>query len=54
MLYDTKPVAQQSEVKDIHWIDKDELKKIFTENPDQFFTLQLGVLDYYFSNTQFS
>lgn len=48
---DAEPVAQKEEVKDIHWIDKEELKKIFKETPDQIFTLQLGVLDYYFAHT---
>lgn len=48
---DTEPAAQETEVKDIQWMDKDELRRIFNENPDSIFTLQLGVLDYYFSNT---
>jgi len=48
---DTQPVAQKEEVKDIRWIAKEELRKIFTETPEKIFTLQLGVLDYYFSNT---
>ena len=48
---DTEPVAQGTEVKDIRWMSKDELRKIFEESPDSIFTLQLGVLDYYFSNT---
>jgi len=49
---DDEPVAQESEVRDIKWINKEDLKKIFTENPDLIFTLQLGVLDYYFANSE--
>ncbi len=48
---DGEPTAQESEVKNIRWLDKDELKKIFIEQPNSIFTLQLGVLDYYFLNT---
>ncbi len=48
---DSEPIAQETEVKDIRWMDKDELRKVFNENPDSIFTLQLGVLDYYFSHT---
>lgn len=48
---DDDPVAQKDEVKDIRWINKDDLYKIFKEKPDSIFTLQLGVLDYYFQNT---
>lgn len=48
---DAEPVAQEDEVKDIRWVEKDELKKIFNETPEKIFTFQLGVLDYYFSHT---
>jgi 8-oxo-dGTP pyrophosphatase MutT (NUDIX family) len=48
---DTEPKPQQEEVKDIKWIDKEELRKIFTETPEKIFALQLGVLDYYFKLT---
>lgn len=44
---DKEPVPQASEVKDIRWIKKSELKKIITGTPENFFTLQLGPLDYY-------
>jgi 8-oxo-dGTP diphosphatase len=44
---DKEPVAQETEVKDIRWIKKSELKKIITGTPEKFFTLQLGALDYY-------
>ena len=45
---DAEPKPQAEEVKDIRWIDKEELRKIFETTPEQIFTLQLGVLDYYF------
>jgi len=48
---DGDPVPQESEVKDIRWMDKDEFKKMFTEHPELIFTLQLGALEYYFLNT---
>jgi len=46
---DKEPVAQETEVKDIRWIKKSELKKMIAETPEKFFTLQLGALDYYLS-----
>lgn len=45
---DAEPKPQQEEVKDIRWMDKEELKNIFETTPEKIFTLQLGVLDYYF------
>ncbi len=45
-----EPNPGQDEVKDVRWIDTDELKKIFTDTPEKIFTLQLGILDYYFRN----
>ncbi len=49
---DEEPTPQESEVKNIQWIDKEKFRKIFIEKPNSIFTFQLGVLDYYFSNTQ--
>src|SRR6266487_6411272 len=46
---DTEPVAQVEEVRDIQWMEKGELKKLFENHPEKIFTLQLGVLDYYFN-----
>ena len=46
---DKEPVAQAEEVKDIRWMKKSELEKIFKETPEKIFTLQLGTLDYYFN-----
>jgi hypothetical protein len=40
----------RSEVKDIRWIKKSELKKLVDTHPEQIFTLQLGVLNYYFNH----
>ncbi|MEO6509187.1 MAG: NUDIX domain-containing protein [Patescibacteria group bacterium] len=46
---DKEPIAQVSEVKDIRWIKKSELKELFQSNPEKIFTLELGALDYYFN-----
>ena len=48
---DTVPIAQEEETKDVRWMKKSELKLIFDTKPESIFTLQLGVLDYYFNNT---
>ena len=45
---DREPQPQAEEVKDIRWIDKEELRKIFETSPEQIFALQLGIFDYYF------
>ena len=44
---DQEPTAQETEVKDIRWVKKSELKEVFNKNPEKFFTLQAGVFDYY-------
>ena len=46
-----EPVPQDDEVRDIKWMKKIELKALFVKDPAKFFTLQLGVLDYYFKHT---
>lgn len=46
---DKEPIAQESEVKGIRWMKKSELKELFQTKPESVFTLQLGVLDYYFN-----
>ncbi len=46
---DKDPVPQISEVKNIKWMKKSDLKKLFEKEPEKIFTLQLGVLDYYFN-----
>ena len=44
---DAEPVPQHDEVRDIRWMTVSELWKMFEETPEQIFTLQLGVLEYY-------
>ena len=44
-----EPTPQAEEVKDVRWITKSDLKKICDETPAKIFTLQLGVLEYYFN-----
>jgi len=46
---DKKPVSQESEVRDVRWMKRSELKEIYNTTPEKIFTLQLGVLDYYFN-----
>lgn len=43
------PIPQKGETKDIKWMNYDSLKTLFNNNPEKIFTLQLGVLDYYFN-----
>ena len=45
---DKEPVPKLDEVCDVQWMKKSELQKIFEEAPERIFTLQLGVLEYYF------
>ncbi len=40
------------EVKDVRWMKRSELQRIFEERPERIFTLQLGVLEYYFSRIE--
>lgn len=47
---DGEPVTQTDETKNIRWIKKDELKRIFEQTPKKIFTLELGAWDYYFSS----
>jgi 8-oxo-dGTP pyrophosphatase MutT (NUDIX family) len=44
---DTEPRPNPDEVKDIRWMKKSELKKMFGEAPEKIFIFQSGVLDYY-------
>jgi 8-oxo-dGTP pyrophosphatase MutT (NUDIX family) len=46
---DKEPHKRGDGTKDIRWIKKSELKQIFEKTPEKIFTLQLGVLDYYFN-----
>ncbi|MFH1607823.1 MAG: NUDIX hydrolase [archaeon] len=47
---DKEPLKQGDGTKNIYWIKKSKLKQIFEETPEKIFTLQLGVLDYYFNS----
>ena len=49
---DKDPIPEPSEVKDIQWMKKSELKKVLENTPEQIFMLQLGVLDYYLSYSE--
>jgi 8-oxo-dGTP diphosphatase len=46
---DKEPIPQSDECRDIKWMKASLLKKLFEENPQKIFTLQLGVLDLYFN-----
>jgi 8-oxo-dGTP pyrophosphatase MutT (NUDIX family) len=46
---DEKPKNRKNETKDVRWIKKSELKQIFEKTPEKIFTLQLGVLEFYFN-----
>lgn len=41
---------QEGETRDVHWIKKSELKKLFETDQKQFFTLHLGTLELYLKN----
>lgn len=42
------PTAQDSEVRDIKWVNKKDVYNMFTNEPDKLFTLEIGAWDYYF------
>jgi len=48
---DLKPGKR--EVKSIEWMEKTKLRRIVEETPEKFFTLQLGVLDYYLNYDEY-
>ncbi len=41
-------IAQKSEVKDIKWMKKEELRTLFENEPEKLFTLELPAWEYYF------
>jgi 8-oxo-dGTP diphosphatase len=45
-------VSQKEEAKDGKWINVEELKKLFEESPEKFFTLEVGAWKYYFNDQQ--
>jgi 8-oxo-dGTP pyrophosphatase MutT (NUDIX family) len=51
---DQEPLPGPGEVKEIRWMKKAELRRIFEETPEKIFTLQLGVLDYYLHDDEYS
>lgn len=42
--------AQETEVKDVRWIKKDEMKSIYEQSPEQIFSLELPAWEYYFNS----
>lgn len=46
---DTEPVPNLDEVKDVQWMDYEELKRLFDHEPERIFTFQLSALDFYFN-----
>lgn len=42
------PVDQADETKDVRWADAVEVKRLFEEAPERFFTLEVPALDYFF------
>lgn len=49
-VYEGKPVSQADETKNIQWIKKSEIKKIFLESPEKLFSIELPAWKYYFEN----
>lgn len=48
---DEKPVYHEEETRDVKWIKKSELRAMFENSPERFFTLHLGTLDFYLNGT---
>lgn len=44
---DGEPQPAENEVRDIHWLKRDDLRRLLEEKPEEIFTFQLGALDYY-------
>lgn len=49
---DKEPKNEGDGTKDIRWIKKSELREIFDKTPHKIFTLQIGVLDFYYSGRE--
>ena len=43
------PTSQKSEAKDVKWMNREDVRKMFENNPEKFFTLELPALEYYFN-----
>lgn len=42
------PKAQKEEVKNVRWMKREEVRELFTNSPEKFFTLEVPAWDYYF------
>ncbi len=49
---DGEPMSQETESKDVHWVDASEVKQWFEQSPEKFFTLQLPAWEYYFKEVE--
>lgn len=45
-------VAQKSEVKDVQWMKKEDLRTLFENEPEKLFTLELPAWEYYFKSNR--
>lgn len=45
---DEEPKHQEHETRNVRWVKKNDLRDMFIRDKEQFFTLHLGVLEYYF------
>lgn len=43
-----QPVAQADEVRDVQWMDIDDVRELFEKTPEKFFSLELPAWEYYF------
>lgn len=41
-------LAQKNEVKDIRWMSREEVKRLFLETPEKLFALEIAAWEYYF------
>ena len=46
---DGVPTSQKSEAKDVKWMNRGDVRKMFEKNPEKFFTLELPAWEYYFN-----
>lgn len=48
---DGEPISQKSEAKDVKWVKREEVRKMFENTPEKFFTLELPAWEYYFNRS---